>query len=81
MNVESIPKFTDPAAKLWATIPADTKKLLLANVPRTATERPQRICWCVFHDYLPLTPGLASLRRTDAENVLPGCGASVSIAD
>ncbi len=32
MNVESIPKFTDPAAKLWATIPADTKKLLLANV-------------------------------------------------
>ena len=32
MNVESIPKFTDPAVKLWATIPADTKKLLLANV-------------------------------------------------
>jgi hypothetical protein len=32
MNVESIPKFTDTAAKLWATIPADTKKLLLANV-------------------------------------------------
>lgn len=32
MNVEPIPKFTDPAAKLWATIPADTKKLLLANV-------------------------------------------------
>ena len=32
MNVESIPKFTDPAAKLWATIPTDTKKLLLANV-------------------------------------------------
>jgi uncharacterized CHY-type Zn-finger protein len=32
VNVEPIPKFTDPAAKLWATIPADTKKLLLANV-------------------------------------------------
>jgi len=32
MTVESIPSFTDPAAKLWATIPADTKKLLLSNV-------------------------------------------------
>jgi hypothetical protein len=32
MTVESIPSFTDPAAKLWATIPPDTKKLLLANV-------------------------------------------------
>lgn len=32
MTVESIPKFTDPAAKLWATIPVDTKKLLLSNV-------------------------------------------------
>ena len=32
MNLESIPKFTDPAAKLWATIPLETKKLLLANV-------------------------------------------------
>jgi hypothetical protein len=32
MPIESIPKFTDPAAKLWAAIPADTKKLLLANV-------------------------------------------------
>lgn len=32
MTVESIPKFTDPAAKLWSTIPAETKKLLLANV-------------------------------------------------
>ena len=32
MNVESIPKFTDTAAKLWATIPADTKKMLLADV-------------------------------------------------
>jgi len=26
MTVESIPKFTDPAAKLWATVPADAKK-------------------------------------------------------
>lgn len=32
MNVESIPKFTGPAAKLWATVPPDTKKLLLSNV-------------------------------------------------
>lgn len=32
MSIEAIPKFTDPAAKLWATIPAETKKLLLANV-------------------------------------------------
>jgi hypothetical protein len=32
MTVESILSFTDPAANLWATIPADTKKLLLANV-------------------------------------------------
>ena len=35
MNVESIPKFTRPAAKLWATVPAHAKKLLLSNV------------WCV----------------------------------
>ena len=32
MHIESIPKFTDPAAKLWATLSADTKKQLLANV-------------------------------------------------
>jgi hypothetical protein len=32
MPIESIPKFTTPAAKLWAAIPSDTKKLLLANV-------------------------------------------------
>lgn len=32
MSVESIPKFSEPAAKLLATIPADTKKLLLSNV-------------------------------------------------
>lgn len=35
MNVESIPKFTRPAAKLWAKVPAHAKKLLLSNV------------WCV----------------------------------
>jgi len=34
MSIESIPKFTDPAAKLWAKVPAHAKKLL-ANV------------WCV----------------------------------
>ena len=32
MTTESIPKFTDPAVKLWATISSDSKKLLLSNV-------------------------------------------------
>ena len=32
MTIESIPKFTEVAAKLWSTIPADKKKLLLSNV-------------------------------------------------
>jgi hypothetical protein len=32
MNIESIPKFSEPAAQLWATIPADAKKVLLSNV-------------------------------------------------
>lgn len=32
MSVESIPKFTRPAAKLWAKVPAHAKKLLLSNV-------------------------------------------------
>jgi hypothetical protein len=32
MNIESIASFTEPAAKLWAKIPAETKKLLLSNV-------------------------------------------------
>lgn len=32
MTVESIPTFTAPAAKLWAAIPADVKKMLLSNV-------------------------------------------------
>ena len=32
MPIESIPKFTDPAAQLWATIPIEAKKQLLANV-------------------------------------------------
>jgi len=32
MTVESIPSFTDPAAKLWATIAPETKRLLLSNV-------------------------------------------------
>jgi len=31
-NIESIPQFTTPAAKLWAAIPADTRKMLLSNV-------------------------------------------------
>jgi len=32
MTVESIPEFSTAAAKLWAAIPSDIKKLLLANV-------------------------------------------------
>ena len=32
MPIESIPKFTVPAAKLWANIPSDQRKLLLSNV-------------------------------------------------
>jgi hypothetical protein len=32
MTIESIPKFTATAAKLWATIPSHSKKLLLSNV-------------------------------------------------
>lgn len=44
MPVESIPQFTDPAAKLWAAIPNNTKKLLLSNV------------WCgKCHHEVPIT--------------------------
>lgn len=32
MIIEFIPKFTTPAAKLWATIPSKSKKMLLSNV-------------------------------------------------
>lgn len=32
MNVESIPKFTKPAAKLWGEIPPHVRKLLISNV-------------------------------------------------
>ncbi len=32
MPIESIPKFTPPAAKLWDAIPTDTRKRLLSNV-------------------------------------------------
>ena len=32
MTVESIPKFTPAAAKLWETIPAASRKMLLSNV-------------------------------------------------
>lgn len=32
MNVESIPKFTKPAAKLWAELPPHVRKLLISNV-------------------------------------------------
>jgi hypothetical protein len=35
MSLESIPKFTPPAAKLWSAINPENKKLLLAEV------------WCV----------------------------------
>ena len=32
MTIEKLPEFTDPAKKLWAAIPAQTRKLLLSNV-------------------------------------------------
>lgn len=32
MTVESTPEFSTAAAKLWAAIPADNKKILLSNV-------------------------------------------------
>ncbi len=32
MSIESLPTFTEPAAKLWAGIPAEHKKALLSNV-------------------------------------------------
>lgn len=32
MAIESIPKFTPSAAKLWASIPSNSKKPLLSNV-------------------------------------------------
>lgn len=32
MNVETLPNFTAPAAKLRKAIPPDTRKLLLSNV-------------------------------------------------
>ena len=32
MSIEKIPEFTAPAAKLWAAIPPQTRKLLLSNV-------------------------------------------------
>ena len=32
MTIEKLPEFTDPAKRLWAAIPAPTRKLLLSNV-------------------------------------------------
>ena len=32
MTIESIPKFTVPAARLWDTVPNETKKQLLSNI-------------------------------------------------
>ena len=32
MNTEALPNSTEPAAKIWASVPADTKRHLLANV-------------------------------------------------
>lgn len=32
MTIESIPKFTTPAARLWSAIPADVRKTLLSDV-------------------------------------------------
>lgn len=32
MRIESIPRFTAPAAKLWANLPTSRKKLLLSSI-------------------------------------------------
>jgi len=32
VSIESLPKFTEPATKFWANVPAAIKKQLLANV-------------------------------------------------
>jgi hypothetical protein len=32
MTIESVPKFSEPAARLWEAIPAETRKMLLSNV-------------------------------------------------
>ena len=32
ITIESIPKFTAPAAKFWAKMPKDVRKLYLSNV-------------------------------------------------
>jgi uncharacterized CHY-type Zn-finger protein len=32
MNVNTTPRFTGPAQKLWLAVPAETQKLLLGNV-------------------------------------------------
>jgi len=32
MTIETLPTFTRPAAKLWAAMPRDIRKLLLTNV-------------------------------------------------
>jgi len=32
MTIESVPKFSEPAARLWKAIPAETRKMLLSNV-------------------------------------------------
>jgi hypothetical protein len=42
MAIESISKFTTPAAKLWANIPGHHKKLLIASV----------WCWKCKHDVI-----------------------------
>ena len=59
MRIESIPKFTGPAATMWAAISADAKKQLLSNVwcgkcqheviisNFTGTVRSRACCWSV----------------------------------
>ncbi len=32
MSVESLPKFTGPAARLWAKLPREMRKLYISNV-------------------------------------------------
>ena len=54
MPIVSIPIFTTPAAKLWDTIPSDTRKQLLSNV------------WCrECHHEITITHFSGAVRSSD----------------
>lgn len=69
LNVESIPKFTAPAAKLWARVPAEFKKRLLSNV------------WCAHcRQEVCITNFSGTVRGGDLvlEGLCSRCGADVA---